>query len=595
VTPATDTWTGTVSTDWNNPANWSNGTVPTASTNITIANTANKPVISGTVSAANVAIASGATLTNNGTLDVYGNWSNSGTLSSGSSSNVVLAGTGTLSGKTTFPNLEIQGTYSVGNNTTDSISVTAVLKKTSGTLTTNGKVALVSTANGTALIQENGGSLSGKVTVQHYTGGSTGYHEYGTPVSDATVAGWAGSFPVTGPDGANASSSKTFGTLEVYNEVANTTSVLDSGYYNHTGLSDALVPGVGYSAYLATSPLPTVSTFGTPNNGTVTVPVTHTEGSNSPRGWNLVGNPYPSPISWNALRSLNPNLFSAGYSCYLWKPSGGQNGSWVTYNGTVGTNGAGDIINSGLGFFVYVNQSGTLTFDNTVRKYTYTSPQVFGQQAIQKVSLKIVDPASKEEDEVVAYGTGDEVSSLKPGQPLGATNPTVAFDDNGDKVAIEAVASIDGKTELPIVISTPIVGDYILRIDASNIYLPVYLKDKVTGTYTDLKANPEASIVTTNKETVGRYSLVFAPLAADNLPLTTISVYPNPAKDKVTIGGNHIAEVRVLDNLGRVVKVISLKDATNPTLSLSGLATGTYHLRVQTTDGKVSGVGFVKE
>ena len=74
-----------------------------------------------------------------------------------------------------------------------------------------------------------------------------------------------------------------------------------------------------------------------------------------------------------------------------------------------------------------------------------------------------------------------------------------------------------------------------------------------------------------------------------------LTIYPNPAKDNVTIGGNHIASVQVIDNLGRVVKVVALKDATNPTLSVSSLPAGVYHLRIQTTDGGVIGAGLIKE
>ncbi len=74
-----------------------------------------------------------------------------------------------------------------------------------------------------------------------------------------------------------------------------------------------------------------------------------------------------------------------------------------------------------------------------------------------------------------------------------------------------------------------------------------------------------------------------------------LSIYPNPAKSSVTIRGNHIVSVQVVDNLGRIIKTQILKDATNPKLSVGGLPTGIYHLRVQTTDGKVNGVGFVKE
>ena len=74
-----------------------------------------------------------------------------------------------------------------------------------------------------------------------------------------------------------------------------------------------------------------------------------------------------------------------------------------------------------------------------------------------------------------------------------------------------------------------------------------------------------------------------------------LKVYPNPARSTVTIRGNHIASVQLIDNMGRVVKVVSLKAATNPTLPVSNLQAGVYHLRVQTSDGNVSGVGFVTE
>jgi len=72
-----------------------------------------------------------------------------------------------------------------------------------------------------------------------------------------------------------------------------------------------------------------------------------------------------------------------------------------------------------------------------------------------------------------------------------------------------------------------------------------------------------------------------------------ILVYPNPAKDNVTIRGSHIVSVQVIDNMGRVVKVVTLKDATNPVLSVSGLAAGVCHLRIQTMDRNVSNAALM--
>ena len=90
------------------------------------------------------------------------------------------------------------------------------------------------------------------------------------------------------------------------------------------------------------------------------------------------------------------------------------------------------------------------------------------------------------------------------------------------------------------------------------------------------------------------YSNVIS-LTIDYLQPSTFTVYPNPATTYVTIKGNHIATVSLIDNLGKAFQAISLKDATNPTLSVIGLAKGVYHLRIQTTDGKMREVGFIKE
>ena len=593
------TWTGATSTDWFDGSNWSTNQVPGFANDVVIpANAVNQPTIPikmeghlhpKIVIAAvkTITIDSSATLTNNSILQLYGNFSNAGSFVSNPLSSVALKDSGAISGIDTFANLEIQGNYSVGASTTDKVYVSEKVLKTSGTFTTNNKLTLLSTADASAMIQENGGTLDGKAYIQHYAGGNFGYHHFSSPVSDATVSSWSNAFPIFGEDAAPSWLSSR-GSLQYYDEVKNTTSLLDSGYYNYTALSDSLLPAKGYTAWL--NSLPTLKTFGTPNNGPISFPVTHTDGTNAPKGWNFVGNPYPSPISWNALKGLNTNLFGAEASCYLWKAAGkGTDGTWTTYNGTAGVNGAGDIINLSLGFFVYVDKSGTLNFDNSVRSYDYTSPEIFGTKSnATTLRLSINEPGSKVTDEAVAYTSYKASFSRKMPQPATATNPTIAFDVKGTKAAINVLTAIDSKTELPITVLTPKAGTYTLALSTKNSNQPVYLKDAVTGTYTDLSAS--TTITTTSKETSGRYSIVFSQPTVDRLPLT---VAPNPTRDVVTVKASHIASVQVVDNLGRVIKTFSLKDATNPTLNVRGLAAGTYHLRVQTNDGKVNGANLV--
>lgn len=64
-----NTWTGTTSTDWDTATNWSLGTVPTGTTNVSISDVANDPVASGAISVNHIALVNaGARLTVNGAI-----------------------------------------------------------------------------------------------------------------------------------------------------------------------------------------------------------------------------------------------------------------------------------------------------------------------------------------------------------------------------------------------------------------------------------------------------------------------------------------------------------------------------------------------
>ena len=90
-------------------------------------------------------------------------------------------------------------------------------------------------------------------------------------------------------------------------------------------------------------------------------------------------------------------------------------------------------------------------------------------------------------------------------------------------------------------------------------------------------------------------AVAFSKIVSASLTIndSRFTIYPNPAKDNVTIKGSHIASVQVIDNSGRVVKVVTLKDATNPTMSVSNLPAGVYHLRIITTEGNVSSAAMM--
>ena len=129
------------------------------------------------------------------------------------------------------------------------------------------------------------------------------------------------------------------------------------------------------------------------------------------------------------------------------------------------------------------------------------------------------------------------------------------------------------------------IGNVVAKGNGKNSYGFIDINPIMGINYYRLKMKDKDGSFTYSK-------VVLVQLNVNQLPFTVV---PNPAQDIVTIKGDNIATIQLIDNIGRVVKVVSFKDATNPTLSVSKLPVGFYHIRVQSIDGKVSNVGMVKE
>lgn len=99
------TWTGAAGTSWNTPGNWSGNAVPVATGNVSIPNTANKPVLASNTTIASLSMTAGSGLDFNGnSLTLTGTISLSGaTLSnSNAASDIVLTISSAGGGGTNF-------------------------------------------------------------------------------------------------------------------------------------------------------------------------------------------------------------------------------------------------------------------------------------------------------------------------------------------------------------------------------------------------------------------------------------------------------------------------------------------------------------
>ena len=83
-------------------------------------------------------------------------------------------------------------------------------------------------------------------------------------------------------------------------------------------------------------------------------------------------------------------------------------------------------------------------------------------------------------------------------------------------------------------------------------------------------------------------------LAVKKKNLKDVSIYPNPFSDELTIsiGNNELTEIRLIDELGRILTEF-IPETVN-TLNLGSLANGVYHLLFVNHSGEITAEKVIK-
>jgi len=104
------------------------------------------------------------------------------------------------------------------------------------------------------------------------------------------------------------------------------------------------------------------------NNGPYSIPVTN-QAAGSTNGWNLVGNPYPSSLDWDASPGWDKSAIDN--TIYYYSGNGGMsNYYYYVGSGTapyVAANNGTNEIPPHQGFFVHATTDGTFGVDNDAR------------------------------------------------------------------------------------------------------------------------------------------------------------------------------------------------------------------------------------
>lgn len=241
-------WNGSVSSDWNNPANWSTGSVPNSSSTVTITNMTNKPILNTAVTVQSVQV---------------GSWypgSGAATLT------VITGGSLTITNSLTFisdGSLHIDGGSVNHTGTTFSQgSTNRIIEMTSGSFTSNANVT-INAGNGTSIPGFSVGSgtatFNGNLIISN--SGSGKLYDGGTGSTivngDLTVQGSSGIFDLNA------------GTLDVTG-----TASINGKFYAGTGVAtfdDNITVSSGGYLYVEDGTLNITGNATFSNNGNLSV------------------------------------------------------------------------------------------------------------------------------------------------------------------------------------------------------------------------------------------------------------------------------------------------------------------------------------
>ena len=367
-------WTGVTSSNWGTSTNWDGNAVPLATDNVIIPNTAPIwPVFAGNLTlgstcgdiilegssvltvTGNISINAGSVLTTNtaGTIYVGGNWTNNGSFNAGTGT-VQMNGSSIagIVGAETFYNLIISNTSDVITAGSDLTIDNKLTLRPNACLTVNGALTnnngvdgllIESDATGTGSLMHNTDGVA--ATVERYLVHGIGnaqwyYHQACAPVSGAVLEDFD----------MHPGYTFAYEYLPSADGLPPTADNLSSLFEYSTPIDP--MTGILISTYFTISNVTTVFS-GTLQNGNMSTPIT--AGMT-----NMVGNPYPSAISWDNLN----NQAGIYDRVYIWSPAAGN---FAVYVEGTGGNESCRYIQSGQSFFIESSTASSFSFTNADR------------------------------------------------------------------------------------------------------------------------------------------------------------------------------------------------------------------------------------
>jgi len=482
-----------------------------------------------------------------------------------STDNIIIPSTGI----TNFP---VALSLTIATGSTITLNANANLTVT-GVLTNNGTITL---SSGATLVQGASSTVAGSgtwnvnqaVVGSGITSSVTGRFYYmGSPVAASTTN-------ALNPSAANR--------VWSYNESA-------AAFTEIIGNSTGLSVGQGYGTIFGVNQ--TINfTGGAINNGAINVSGLTKTGTSGTSGFNMVSNPYPSYLDWDAITKTNiePTIWfqtKDGLNAKVFDIYSTTSGITISNSGTT----VNQYIAPMQGYWTRVSTgTGSLAMTNSMRSHQSASSGLKTQATDFPIFVRLNLKSGQRNDQAVIFfdknaaNTKDAFDSEK--MSVSGASQLYSVIEN-TKVAINGLNYTSG-TAYSVPLTAVFNSDNEFSIEGTEVHVVsgmVYLEDKLMQTMSNLSNNASYTFMAAAGVVEDRFVLHFQPSNALSIDELT--------KDKITITADMSGNVSVvLNNLLSTEGVITVIDFAGRVLSTSVITQTSTKLKVT----EAAGIYFVR-
>ncbi|MBX2944868.1 MAG: T9SS type A sorting domain-containing protein [Cyclobacteriaceae bacterium] len=487
-------------------------------------------------------------LTPPSTFNIHGAFTNNGLFNNSGAGIVAFLGTAAtpqvVSGSTVtnFHNISVSNTSAVpdviiesNQNMTGVLTLAATATFDADGAANNRIFTMISSSDdptvdaAIAIFPNAAAQVQGNVTVQRYMSlegpNSRIYRYISSPIQSATVADIQNEIPVSGSfTGSSVCTGCTANpSMFRYDETV-ITGGIDDGYvaFPVTSNAETLTPGRGYAIFVRGNIEPFLSAGsalwnvrGPVNRDNVNYGVTFTSsGVPANDGWNLVGNPYPSTMDWDAATGWTRTNISA--TIYTRNNATGQYAVYTSGSG--GLNGGSRYIAMGQGFWVQATGAAPNMATNENVKAAGTQTTFFRERSEYNL-LKLALTNGSLRDEAIIHFRDDATDGFDFHAdawklPNNTLNLSTVVEGVG-KLAINSLGDFNCAKNVKLDVSSVTPGNYSIEfssIETFESYIGLFLVDNFSGNEIDLRMQSSYAFqVTANPASYGnnRFAIRF--------------------------------------------------------------------------------------